>query len=272
MDVFECCACGLAWKPARADQPGYFNQAYGRGSGYHSPEVRRAHAKLQLEFLSEIARPGRLLDVGAGMGFFVREAADAGWEAQGIDVSHVAVDYGQTRLGCAMQLCLLDDLPAAAQFDAVTMWDLIEHVDDPEALLSAVYSRLKPGGWAFVETGNYWSYGRILDGEDWSLFQGQHYWYFNPATLKQMVRAAGFSRVVLADRVLRPRWEPDRPTRLRFHARRGLLRPSEFAREFRAWSEIRHAQRHWSEHAHCWLIALAAQKRDDGGSSESTVA
>ena len=46
---------------------------------------------------------------------------------------------------------------ADATYDIVTLWDVIEHVEDPLGLLISAMAHLRPGGWLVVETGNYQS-------------------------------------------------------------------------------------------------------------------
>lgn len=70
-----------------------------------------------------------LLDVGAGTGEFVRAAVNAGFAAKGFDVMLPAIE----RLK-AEELYAEDPY----QFDAVTLWDTIEHMEDPELMLRAV--------------------------------------------------------------------------------------------------------------------------------------
>lgn len=77
---------------------------------------------------------GRVLDYGAGNGSFVREARAWGFVASGYDVIPAAAqrlrDSG-----------LYAD-PDPTCFDAVTLWDVVEHLDVPEPLLSSIRGRL----------------------------------------------------------------------------------------------------------------------------------
>ncbi len=103
----------------------------------------------------------RVADVGCGGGLLAEALARRGAQVCGIDLapamievaqlhaheSQVAIDY---RICSAEQLALAE--PGA--FDAVTCMELIEHVDDPAALLASLATLLRPGGDLFVSTIN----------------------------------------------------------------------------------------------------------------------
>jgi SAM-dependent methyltransferase len=87
---------------------------------------------------------------------------------------------------------LQDSLPDE-EFDVITMWDVVEHLRDPLAVLRLLHGRLRRGGRLLMETGNYENWRRILEGERWSLYLLDHHFYFSPASLEIAVTRAGFS-------------------------------------------------------------------------------
>ena len=102
---------------------------------------------------------GRLLDVGAGKGEFVRVASAAGWNAEGIEPS-AALAHDARAHGANVRAGHLDptaNLPTAA-FDAVTMVHVLEHVDKPVDMLRSLKPYLTPQGVIFVEVPNCDSY------------------------------------------------------------------------------------------------------------------
>jgi len=104
-----------------------------------------------------VGKRGRLLDVGCGLGYFVRTvAAYPGWEVDGYEISRWAVDFAHTRLGLANVRCgrVEESDFAVGTFDVITLWDVIEHVPDPDPLLSYLASRLKSTGLLFMHTPN----------------------------------------------------------------------------------------------------------------------
>ncbi len=99
---------------------------------------------------------GRILDVGCGVGFFPRFAADAGWQAWGYEISKEAVAWGQRELEldtlCAGRV--EDSGFSPGSFDVVTLWDVIEHISEPVPLLRYCRTLLRPGGVLFIQTPN----------------------------------------------------------------------------------------------------------------------
>jgi SAM-dependent methyltransferase len=84
---------------------------------------------------------------------------------------------------------------ADLRFDVVTMWDVIEHLDDPAGELDTAFNLLKPGGYLAVHTMDIDSLAARLLGERWPWLMDMHIHYFSQDTLAQMLRAAGFEVV-----------------------------------------------------------------------------
>lgn len=136
-----------------------------------------------------------LLDVGAYIGVFVEIAAAAGWQATGVEPSAWAAAEAQRR-GVDV-LHGTQDAPAlnGRSFDAITMWDVIEHVDDPSAEMGKAFDLLKPGGWLVVHTMDVDSVLARLMGPRWPWYMDMHIYYFSRRTMQQMLAQNGFDVV-----------------------------------------------------------------------------
>ena len=132
--------------------------------------------------------PGRLLDIGAGSGTFVHASLDAGWQAVGVELSEPAIERAKEYYGIELLKSLPDE-----EFDVITMWDVVEHLRDPAAVLQELHGRLRRDGLLLMETGNYENWLRVLEGERWSLYLLDHHFYFSPASLSSVVSRGGFS-------------------------------------------------------------------------------
>jgi SAM-dependent methyltransferase len=137
---------------------------------------------------------GRVLDVGAGYGFFLAALEKAGYEASGIEISHHAVEQARRRTrgqvveqGAEAPFPFPDD-----SFDAVTLLDVIEHLQDYGATLESCRRVLKPGGSLFVITLNAHSLARPLLGKRWAWYQDStHIHMFTPRMLREGLEGAG---------------------------------------------------------------------------------
>jgi SAM-dependent methyltransferase len=147
------------------------------------------------ESLERITGPGNgrlLLDVGAYIGVFVEVALKGGWQACGVEPSRWAACLAQAR-----GLPVIQGTQAAPelrhkQFDVITMWDVIEHVDSPAAELSKAYELLKPGGIIAVHTMDIESRAAWLMGSRWPWLMDMHIHYFSQKTLSRMLAQQGF--------------------------------------------------------------------------------
>jgi len=112
--------------------------------------VRRTGCVNEVAGESSAVRP-KTLDIGCAFGPYLSAASDAGWEAYGTDISSEAVDYVKNTLKFnAVQSSFPDfnseELLGVKQFDAVTMWFVIEHFQDLDSVLKTVSKCLKKGG------------------------------------------------------------------------------------------------------------------------------
>ena len=93
-----------------------------------------------------------LFDVGAGGGDFVALAKAEGFEATGNEISQPAIDTARERHGIELHHGDMAGLDLDGQFDAMTMWCVLAHVPDPEALLGNAIRLLRPGGVLYFHT------------------------------------------------------------------------------------------------------------------------
>lgn len=134
----------------------------------------------------------RLLDVGAYTGVFVEVAREAGWDARGVEPSQWAVQVAQQH-GLPVEQGTQATIEAAPEsFDVITMWDVIEHVENPPQELSQAYCLLKAGGLLAVHTMNVESAIARLMGRRWPWLMDMHIHYFSERTLRQMLQKEGF--------------------------------------------------------------------------------
>jgi SAM-dependent methyltransferase len=97
-------------------------------------------------------RAPRCLDIGAGVGLFALEALARGWQMTAVEPSPAARRLAAER----WDLELSAGWPAAEQvYDVVTLWDVLGHVDDPGAVLSAAAARLRAGGLLVMKLPNF---------------------------------------------------------------------------------------------------------------------
>jgi 2-polyprenyl-3-methyl-5-hydroxy-6-metoxy-1,4-benzoquinol methylase len=138
----------------------------------------------------------RYLDVGCSTGFVVEAARDAGWRATGIDLNPSAIDFGRQR-GLDLRAVPLEEAGfTASSFDAISLFDVLEHLHDPVRTLRRCIELLAPGGIVFLYVPNYDSASRLLmGGEAHFIWPTHHLNYYTPATIADLVRREGLTPV-----------------------------------------------------------------------------
>jgi len=86
------------------------------------------------------------------------------------------------------------DFPPGS-FDAVTLWDVMEHVPSPRDALQRIRRWLTDGGYLFLNVPNSQSLVARLMGRRWVLLLREHLWYFDPGTMDELLRASHFELV-----------------------------------------------------------------------------
>lgn len=271
VSVMECLRCRLAWQfpLSRTSEQStiYFAKQYAAAESqtYFDKETRLAVAKLQLKFVQSLRpQPGTLLDIGAGDGTFIDVAAQAGWNCIGLEPAarqefhRMTADGGVATLTAAAAESL-----RGQQFDLVTLWDVIEHIDKPIELLRTAASLLSDNGLLVIETGNYCSADRIEGDSKWWCYQLDHRWYFSPTTLQPILHGLQLTQTHLADRVFRPWWNGQAQYRAPswWSTCKALLRaPGHPLEILRRHAKLRYAAQNWNPGAGLGVFTLAASR------------
>jgi SAM-dependent methyltransferase len=93
----------------------------------------------------------RLLDVGAGLGVFPCVVKRAGWHCTAIDPDRRAVAHMRDHVGVEAVRGDFMDIEGLGQFDIVTFNKVLEHVEDPVAMLRRSRQFVAPGGFVYLE-------------------------------------------------------------------------------------------------------------------------
>lgn len=212
-EIWKCGGCGLIFPNPMPVPSSGLGQHYAVSPDeyfrHHSSGEQDEYAALLLRQLGEMGiEKGRLLDVGAGKGEFLRAARLDGWEAVGVEPSPTFAEHAARYSGAEvrqepLERCGFPD----GHFEAVVLKAVLEHLFNPDETIREVARILRPGGALFVdvpnEAGLYFRVGNLyhrLRLRDWVVnlaptFEPFHVFGFSPKSL----------RALLAKHDLRPR-------------------------------------------------------------------
>jgi 2-polyprenyl-3-methyl-5-hydroxy-6-metoxy-1,4-benzoquinol methylase len=221
--IFDCTACGQTFLhplPSPEEIERLFQSLYASGEcdlpelkGYYdycyddSPTNPLVQSyERWLAALERHRAPGTMLDVGCGTGLFLATARRRGWRVTGIDANAEATAWAREHFGLEVRTGEFSAFETNGRgFDAITMWDIIEHSREPLGLLTAARRALAPGGMLALSTPNQRSMLDVVAGALYHLTAGrvtaplekfyidQHFLYFSPATLAGALRRAGLA-------------------------------------------------------------------------------
>jgi 2-polyprenyl-3-methyl-5-hydroxy-6-metoxy-1,4-benzoquinol methylase len=195
VSLLRCKACGTAVTLTPAPPEAHDSGAYAT----RRPRLSRALAPLLRWFdrrrLARLRlRPGaRVLDVGAGRGRFVATARAHGFLGEGIEPSRRGVESAASEYGVALERATLEEADPNGSYDAVTLWHVLEHLDDPGAALGRVAGWLAPDGVLLVAVPNLDSLQARIGRARWyHLDVPRHRTHFTARGLERLLRRHGF--------------------------------------------------------------------------------
>jgi SAM-dependent methyltransferase len=217
--VVACAGCGLAFTQPRlgpADFATYYPDSYSayrpnldgseRSLGERLGDLQR-EAVVRFGPYRQIWRrpPGRILDVGCGVGDLAAVFSRHGWRASGIEPSAQAAAHARAAGVDAVTGTLADAPWEDGSFDAIIFNHSLEHIDDPAQAVADAARLLRPGGLLAIAVPNFGSWHRRLFGSAWfQLDLPRHLQHFDRDSLAKLIRAAGLRPVAVGAATMRP--------------------------------------------------------------------
>ncbi len=194
-----CKKCGLIWTDPRssgADIRSFYSGKYRREyKGSARPKMKHIYrdAKEALRrhrFISEfINEKDRILDVGSGTGVFLYTLRRLGYDACGLEPDRYYGQYSRKEFGLPVKTAFLQDSAFFETFDFITMHHVLEHTEDPLAILKKIRELLKPAGFLYLGVPN----AEDISQAPVNRYHQAHLYTFNPETITALSGKAGFT-------------------------------------------------------------------------------
>jgi 2-polyprenyl-3-methyl-5-hydroxy-6-metoxy-1,4-benzoquinol methylase len=144
----------------------------------------------EIRWFRRFCRSGTVLDIGCSTGAFLHQLARQfpnDYATLGTDVAGPALDHAERRGVPVLRAPFLTHDFGERRFDAITLWAVLEHLDEPARFLNKASALLRPGGHCFVLVPNLRSLAVRILGTRYRYIMPEHLNYFSPATLRQFI-------------------------------------------------------------------------------------
>lgn len=158
---------------------------------YQRVRKRTLNQKANL-IIGETKQRGSILDVGAGIGAFLSVMKERQWEVKGIEPDAGARSKAKELFGLDLSdtngFSTLQD----QQFDAITLWHVLEHVHDLHPYMEKLKGLLKPEGKLFIAVPNYQSLDASIYKSYWAAYDvPRHLYHFSPKSIEVLLQKHG---------------------------------------------------------------------------------
>ncbi|MCB9194905.1 MAG: class I SAM-dependent methyltransferase [Flavobacteriales bacterium] len=195
--LVKCRSCGFVFNekiPTLEVLNKHYAQYSYSSEGYLSPLTIESYSKLLDEF-EKFRQTGRILDVGCGRGWFLEEARKRGWEVYGTEYSDKAIEICSAK-GIKMLQGEIDSSKFEVKdFDVITSFEVIEHINNPNDDLKEIATLLRTGGLFYCTTPNFNSIMRYYLGTKYNVIDyPEHLSYYSKSTLNYVLKKNGLRR------------------------------------------------------------------------------
>lgn len=201
-NLVRCQDCGLVFvcpRPTFEEMAKYYPQdeydLYNKAAGLKDrsmEELGRLHGPRKGR-IDVYKRPGRLLDIGFGDGSFLYFMRECGWDVAGVDFNEKMVE-SLKETGIDARAGQLEDAGYQdGEFDVVTLWGVLEHVQSPRETVAEIARITGDQALLVIYTQNAAAPEARWLGPDWFIYEvPRHLFSFDPATIAKLLATAGF--------------------------------------------------------------------------------
>ncbi len=198
--ICECLNCGLLYTMPRPSKDKIGE--YYKSEEYYSHQenkkgfiprlyenVKKVNLKHKYKLATNGLTTGKLLDIGCGVGDFLHTAEAHGWQCTGVEPSEEAKAIARQRTQAKLMSSEDQEQLPDESFDVITMWHVLEHVDDLRWQIAQLQRLIKQNGRIVIALPNYKSYDGQFYKEHWAAYDvPRHLSHFNRTTLAKILK------------------------------------------------------------------------------------
>ncbi len=170
------------YKPHQQQNNTFFDYLYNfirqRNYAYKLKLIKKYHPQAQ-----------SVLDYGTATGEFLQYLSKKTFSVSGVEPNEKARDYANKLLDDKVQVSI-DDINE--KFDIITLWHVLEHIENLEELIIKLRQHLQPNGILLVAVPNFKSYDAWHYKEYWAAYDTpRHLWHFSPLAIEKLFQKHG---------------------------------------------------------------------------------
>lgn len=202
MNMLRCSSCGFLWLGENILPESHYGDL-DIGATEQKIERRKRNVLDRLKKIRRFISLDYTCDVGTGDGLFLQMLKGKGYTGcWGVEPSDAGARHSRS-LGLDVEQGSIKDVAALKKnrpVKVITMYHVLEHLDDPRADIARLRDLLPAGGHLVVEVPNVRGFFAEKLGEDWEFYYPEHLWYFDDATLPAFMASCGFRAIAMGRR------------------------------------------------------------------------
>ncbi|MFD2036407.1 class I SAM-dependent methyltransferase [Belliella marina] len=153
--------------------------------------VRNITLKNKLAWINQYhENKGTILDIGSGTGYLLNTANKDGWNTKGIEPNEIAREKAKA-FGLEI-FQSIEELDPNEQFDAITLFHVLEHIHALRKTTKSIVNKLKDDGTLFIAVPNIDSWDAAYYQAHWAALDvPRHLYHFNQNTVKYLAKEMG---------------------------------------------------------------------------------
>lgn len=200
INIVQCNECGFVFVPPyyrkQINYTEYKNEDSLKAVIAGNDWLKIQRHKLRYKTIQKYCPKGKLFDLGVGWGHFLHTGRLLGYEVAGIEMAKMPFTYARDYLKLPVECVdFFDYTPRKDYYDLITMWDVLEHIDNCDEAVAKCAEMLKRGGYIVIQVPQIDSYIANKQKENWQAMGLDHVNYFSKQTISRFLADKGFKVV-----------------------------------------------------------------------------